>query len=71
MRSAEAGPTALILFLVLALRLYRAVFDLGINLAELRFARETLGRIRALAAERPFPEADLAETPAETMASTD
>ena len=60
-----AEPTALVLFLVLALRLYRAVFDLGINLAELRFAREILGRIRALAAERPLPETGIAETPAD------
>jgi ATP-binding cassette subfamily B protein len=47
---------ALILFLVLALRFYRAISELGINLAELRFARDTLARIRRLAAEPALPE---------------
>ena len=64
-----AEPIALVLFLVLALRLYRAVLDLGINLAELRFAREILGRIRALAAERPLSDPATARTPADASIS--
>ena len=66
-----AEPTALVLFLVLALRLYRAIFDLGMNLAELRFAREILGRIRALAAERPLPDPVAGRMPADASISFD
>jgi len=67
----EAGsPAGLVLLLVLGLRFYRAVLDLGLNLAEARFARETLARIRALAAEPPLPEPVGGHTPPPTPPSS-
>jgi len=42
--------------LVIALRYFRALGDLGLNLAELRHARNTLLHIRALAREPALPE---------------
>lgn len=65
------GAAALILFLVLALRFYRAISELGINLAELRFARDTLARIRALAAEPALPEGEACRVPAEAAIEFD
>lgn len=58
-------PVALILLLVVALRFYRSIMDLGLNLAELRFARDTLARIRRLAAESPLAEPPVSRTPAD------
>jgi len=58
-------PAALILLLVVALRFYRSIMDLGLNLAELRFARDTLARIRRLAAETPLAEPAAGRTPAD------
>jgi ATP-binding cassette, subfamily B, bacterial IrtB/YbtQ len=61
----------LILFLVLALRFYRAISELGVNLAELRFARDTLAQIRRLAAERTLPERADARTPTDASVEFD
>ncbi|TWT15275.1 ABC transporter ATP-binding protein [Reyranella sp. CPCC 100927] len=59
----DIAPAVLVLLLVVALRFYRSIMDLGLNLAELRFARETLARIRRLAAETPLPEPVVDGTP--------
>ncbi|OZI30466.1 hypothetical protein CAL29_20790 [Bordetella genomosp. 10] len=49
------GGLALLAGLVVALRLFRALADLGLNLAELRHARDTLRDIRRLWAEPALP----------------
>lgn len=50
------AASSFLLFLIIALRFYGAIMDLGLNLAELRFARDTLQRIRKLVAEPALPE---------------
>lgn len=68
----EGGsPAGLVLLLVLGLRFGRAVLDLGLNLAEARFARETLARMRALVAEPPLPEPTMDATPADASIALD
>ena len=48
---ASLAPVDFLVFLVISLRYFRALGDLGLNLAEWRHARDTLAHIRALAAE--------------------
>lgn len=50
------APVDFLVFLVVSLRYFRALGDLGLNLAELRHARDTLAHIRDLAAEPPLPQ---------------
>jgi ATP-binding cassette, subfamily B, bacterial IrtB/YbtQ len=49
-------PQVLLLFLVLALPVYRQLFDVGVSTMLLRFARRAMGRIEALLAEPALPE---------------
>ncbi|WZB75654.1 hypothetical protein WJ972_05400 [Achromobacter insuavis] len=53
---ARLAPIDFLVFLVVSLRYFRALGDLGLNLAELRHARDTLAHIRALATEPPLPQ---------------
>ena len=50
------SPEVLVLFLVLALPVYRQLFDVGLSTLLLRFAHRALARIEALLAERALPE---------------
>ncbi|MEC5343517.1 ABC transporter ATP-binding protein [Brenneria populi] len=50
------SPDALIVFLILALPIYRQLFDVGLSTLMLRFARRSLMRIEALLAEKNLPE---------------
>lgn len=52
---ARLAPVDFLVFLVVSLRYFRALGELGLNLAELRHARDTLAHIRALAAEPALP----------------
>lgn len=47
---------AMLIFLVLLVRFYRAVADLGVNLTELRFARQTLQELRQLMSQPALVE---------------
>lgn len=49
-------PDTLVAFLVLALPVYRQLFDLGLSTLLLRFASRALARIEALLAEPTLPE---------------
>lgn len=49
-------PEILILFLVLALPVYRQLFDLGLSIVLLRFANRALARIEAILEQAPLPE---------------
>ena len=69
-RGSIAAPSFL-LFLVIALRFYGSIMDLGLNLAELRFARATLQQIRGLAAERVLPEPAVGKSPADASVTFD
>lgn len=53
---ASLAPVDFLVFLVVSLRYFRALGDLGLNLAEWRHARDTLAHIRALAAEPELPQ---------------
>ncbi|MEC5318164.1 ABC transporter ATP-binding protein [Brenneria populi subsp. brevivirga] len=50
------SPDVLIVFLILALPIYRQLFDVGLSTLMLRFARRSLMRIEALLAEKTLPE---------------
>ncbi|KAA8996652.1 ABC transporter ATP-binding protein [Affinibrenneria salicis] len=50
------SPDVLILFLILALPVYRQLFDVGLSTLMLRFARRSLSRIESLLAEKALPE---------------
>lgn len=50
------SPGALILFLILALPVYRQLFDVGLSTLMLRFARRSLMRIESLLKEKAMPE---------------
>ncbi|MEE3662834.1 ABC transporter ATP-binding protein [Brenneria sp. g21c3] len=50
------SPDVLILFLILALPVYRQLFDVGLSTLMLRFARRSLMRIESLLAEKALPE---------------
>lgn len=57
------APEVLVCFLVLALPVYRQLFDVGLSTMLLRFARRALARIEALLAEPPLPEPAAAQAP--------
>ena len=57
------APEVLVLFLVLALPVYRQLFDVGLSTLLLRFARRALARIEALLAERILPEPAQPQSP--------
>lgn len=57
------GAPALLAFLPIGLRFWRAMADLGLQLAELRFARQTLARIRAITAEPVLSQPGSAQPP--------
>lgn len=59
-RLADASytPQQLLLFLVVALPLYRQLFELGLSTLLLRFAQRAMSRIESLLRERPLPEPD-------------
>lgn len=57
------APEVLVLFLVLALPVYRQLFDLGLATLLLRFARRALARVEALLAETPLPEPEHPKLP--------
>jgi ATP-binding cassette subfamily B protein len=57
------SAAALLAFLPIGLRFWRAMGELGLHLAELRFARHTLARIRALAIEPALPQPARPEEP--------
>ena len=59
------APAAFVVFLIVALRFHRALLDLGLTLAELRFARDTLDEIRSLVRKPVLPEPDGSEDPAD------
>ena len=65
------GGEVLIVFLVVALRFYQAIQQLGINLAELRFARETLARIRTLAETPALPVPERSALPRDASVTFD
>jgi len=50
------APATLLLFLVLALPVYRQLFEVGLSTMMLRFARRALGRIESLLNEATMPE---------------
>ncbi|MCG8708191.1 ABC transporter ATP-binding protein [Brenneria sp. 4F2] len=50
------SPDVLVLFLILALPVYRQLFDVGLSTLMLRFARRSLSRIESLLAEKALPE---------------
>ncbi|QTF07799.1 ABC transporter ATP-binding protein [Brenneria izadpanahii] len=50
------SPDVLILFLILALPVYRQLFDVGLSTLMLRFARRSLSRIESLLAEKALSE---------------
>ncbi|UFP94774.1 ABC transporter ATP-binding protein [Gloeobacter morelensis] len=58
------SPAVYLLFLVLSLRFYKSLGELGIYLAELRFASATIGRIRAYFGEPEQPEPATPNAPA-------
>jgi len=53
---ATLAPATLLLFLVLALPVYRQLFDVGLSTMMLRFARRALGRIEQLLGEAAIRE---------------
>jgi len=52
------APATLLLFLVLALPVYRQLFEVGLSTMMLRFARRALERIESLLQEAAMPEPD-------------
>jgi len=56
-------PATLLLFLVLALPVYRQLFEVGLSTLMLRFARRALARIEDLLAEAAMPEPAVAQAP--------
>ncbi|KXU36527.1 hypothetical protein AXK11_04015 [Cephaloticoccus primus] len=57
------GPATLLLFLVLALPVYRQLFEVGLSTMMLRFARRALARIEAILGETALPEPALTKAP--------
>lgn len=57
-------PDVLVLFLVLALPVYRQLYDLGLSTLLLRFATRALARIEAILAQQPLPEPETPRQPA-------
>jgi len=57
------APATLLLFLVLALPVYRQLFDVGLSTMMLRFARRALGRIESLLNETTMPEPTAPKSP--------
>jgi len=57
------APETLLLFLVLALPVYRQLFEVGLATMMLRFARRALGRIERLLQEEAIPEPDVPKAP--------
>lgn len=57
------APEVLVLFLVLALPVYRQLFDVGVSTMLLRFAKRALGRIEALLAEPALTEPTQPKSP--------
>jgi len=63
----EAGtlsPGTLVTFLVLALPIYRQLYELGVSAMMLRFGQHALARIEALLAAPVLPEPSCPQTPA-------
>lgn len=54
----------LVLFLVLALPVYRQLYELGLSTLLLRFANRALARIENIMAQQPLPEPDTPQEPA-------
>ncbi len=52
----DLDGTTLLLLAVLALAVYRQLYEVGLAMMQLRFARQSLGRLRALLAECGLPE---------------
>lgn len=52
----DLDGATLLLLAVLALPVYRQLYEVGLALMQLRFARQSLARLRALLAERGLPE---------------
>lgn len=57
-------PDVLVLFLVLALPVYRQLYELGLSTLLLRFASRALARIENIMAQQPLPEPDAPQEPA-------
>lgn len=57
------AAASLIVFLIVAQRFFRGIGDLGVNMAELRFARDVLEEIRALSEEPTLPEPETGVAP--------
>ncbi len=57
------SPQVLLVFLVLALPVYRQLFDVGLSTLLLRFARRALARVEALLAEAALPEPTQSHVP--------
>jgi len=57
------APPTLLLFLVLALPVYRQLFEVGLATMLLRFARRALARIEAVLSEAALPEPAQPKTP--------
>lgn len=60
----DLDGTTLLLLAVLSLPVYRQLFEVGLALLQLRFARQALARLRALLAEPGLPEPAAAVLPA-------
>ncbi|BAC88262.1 ABC transporter ATP-binding protein [Gloeobacter violaceus] len=63
MTGGALSPAVYLLFLVLSLRFYKSLAELGIYLAELRFASATIARIRGYFGESAQPEPAAASLP--------
>lgn len=59
----DLDGSTLLLFAVLALAVYRQLFEVGIAFLELRYARQSLERLRALLVEPVLPEPERPATP--------
>jgi len=57
------APSTLLLFLVLALPVYRQLFEVGLSTLMLRFARRALARIEHILHEATMPEPAMPKTP--------
>jgi len=57
------APATLLLFLVLALPVYRQLFEVGLSTMMLRFARRALERIESLLREEAMPEPAVPQSP--------